>query len=214
MRSGSGPTAAVLFDLLMAVMDSLAVWTAAAAGDRGRGLAWRDAVTRRMRAAGRYVAYETVVTAGAWEAGLGPEAVAELMRRWSTMDPWPDAASVTRLRVPYAFVTNCSVALGAEAAARSRLTPAFVLSAEEAGWYKPRPEIYRLACERIGAAPAETLFVAGSPYDADGARDAGLRVLLVRRRADLERPAGIPTVGSLSEAIDALDPGGGAAVPW
>ncbi|MGI8998534.1 MAG: hypothetical protein ACR2GO_02350 [Candidatus Limnocylindria bacterium] len=38
---------AVLFDLLMGVMNSMDIW-AAAAQDVHRGLAWRDAVTARM----------------------------------------------------------------------------------------------------------------------------------------------------------------------
>ena len=62
------------------------------------------------------------------------------------------------------------------------------MSAEEAGWYKPRPEIYRLACQRIGSSPADTLFVAGAAYDADGAARAGLRARLVRRRARTRNP--------------------------
>ncbi|MBA3435214.1 MAG: hypothetical protein H0U11_01850 [Chloroflexi bacterium] len=54
----------VLFDLLMAVMDSLTVWTDAAGGRR-RGLEWRDAVTARMMASGSYAPYESLVAGAA-----------------------------------------------------------------------------------------------------------------------------------------------------
>jgi FMN phosphatase YigB (HAD superfamily) len=64
----------------------------------------------------------------------------------------------------------------------------FVLSAEEAGWYKPNARVYREACRRLGSPPARTLLVAGSVYDAEGGLRAGLRSTLVTRRADQRAP--------------------------
>jgi len=212
IRGGVGAVGAVLVDLLMAVMDSISVWTAAA-GDRARGLAWRDAVTASMRSHGRYVPYEELVARAGSEAGI-PSATDALLAAWATMRPWPDAALLADLPVPYAFVTNCSRRLADEAAARSGLHPVFTLSAEEAGWYKPRREIYRLACTRIGVEPHHALFVAGSPYDADGARKAGLLAALVARRPDVEPPEGGPVIGSLAEVARALDGGGDRTAAW
>ena len=194
-------TTAVLMDLLMATMDSVSTW-AAAANDRQVGLAWRDAVTGRMIAAGRYVPFDDLVVAAAVDLQLPPEAPDRLRAAWSEMRPWPDAATAQGLRVPFAFVTNCSRALAAEAAERSGLNPAFTLSAEESGWYKPRPEMYRLACTRMDAAVGEVHFVAGAPYDAIGASDAGLRATLVARRPPAgPLPPGIAVVSSLAEAL-------------
>jgi 2-haloacid dehalogenase len=187
----------------MATMDSISTWSSAAR-DRGRGLAWRDAVTERMIEAGRYVPYDELVSEAAAAQQLPADAPDRLRAAWMEMRPWPDATALEALRVPYAFVTNCSQELANEAAKRSRLEPAFTLSAEEAGWYKPRPEIYRLACERIGADPAEARFVAGTPYDALGAAAARLPTILVARRP-LERglPVEIATVTSLEDALAA-----------
>jgi 2-haloalkanoic acid dehalogenase type II len=187
----------------MATMDSISTWSSAA-GDRGRGLAWRDAVSERMIAAGRYVPYDELVVAAAAALHLPPEAPDRLRAAWTGMRRWPDADALKALSIPYAFVTNCSQDLANEAALRSGLEPAFTLSAEEAGWYKPRAEIYRLACERIGADPAEVRFVAGAPYDALGAAAAGLPTVLVARRP-LERrlPDGIASVTSLEDALAA-----------
>jgi 2-haloalkanoic acid dehalogenase type II len=191
----------VLLDLLMATMDSMSAWSSAA-GDRALGLAWRDAVTDRMIEAGEYVPYEGLVTDAGAALDLPPDAPERLWRAWREMRPWPDAGAVARLGVPYAFVTNCSAELAAIAAERSGLQPAFMLSAEEAGWFKPRPEIYRLACDRIGAAPASVRFVAGAAYDAIGASDAGVRAVLVARRPlDAVLPATIAVVASLDEAL-------------
>jgi HAD superfamily hydrolase (TIGR01493 family) len=172
---------AVLFDLLMAVMDSPAVW-ARAAGEAGRGLAWRDAVTARMVRSGRYRPYEELVASAADALDLPPTSIDRLWSAWPTMDPRPDADVIGRLSLPYAFVTNCSIALAHATADRSGLDPSFVLPAEEAGLYKPSPGIYRMACSRLRAAPERTLFVAGAAYDAAGASAAGLPAALVIRR--------------------------------
>lgn len=180
LPSGPGPNA-ILFDLLMAVMNSMAAW-ADAAGDATAGLAWRDEVTRRMAEVGRYVPYEGLVEAAAAERGLPPSASERLWKAWRRMEPWPDAVAVAGLATPYGFVTNCSRALAERTVARSQLRPGVVLTAEEAGWYKPRPEVYLLACERIGSRPERTLFVAGAAYDAVGALAAGLHAFLVLRR--------------------------------
>ena len=197
---------AVLFDLLMAVMNSLAIWSTAAS-DEWRGLAWRDAVTRRMAAFPTYVPYEELVVGAVAELGLPGEAVTELFERWREMDPWPDSAALSRLALPYAFVTNCSKPLARVAADRSQLTPRFVLSAQEAGWYKPNPRIYQEASRRLGSPPESTLFVAGSAYDAQGASAAGLPALLVARRPD-DRARASPTrvAASLHDIVTELQP--------
>ena len=192
---------AVLLDLLMAVMNSLDSWTVAA-GDRDRGLAWRDGVTRCMTEAGRYEPYDALVAEAAAGAGLAREAPERLRRAWLDMEPWPDAAALARLPVPCGFVTNSSSELAAIAFERSGTAARFVLSAEEAGWYKPHPAIYHMACGRIGLPPAATLFVAGSPFDAAGARAAGLRAVLVPRRSDHHAPEGVTVARTLDEVVD------------
>ena len=194
-------TVAVLLDLLMATMDSMSTWSSAAR-DRERGMAWRDAVTARMIAAERYLPYDELVVAAAAELGLPADAPDRLGAAWSEMRPWPDVAAIQRLDVPFAFVTNCSRVLADEAARGSGLEPAFTLSAEEAGWYKPRPEMYRLACDRLEASVGEIHFVAGAPYDALGASAAGLRATLVARRPPTgPLPPEISVVPSLADAV-------------
>lgn len=192
---------AVLLDLLMAVMDSPAAW-ASAAGDPALGMRWRDGVTERMQRTDRYVPYEELVEQAAAELRLPPGAADRLWDAWREMRPRSDASALQDLATPYAFVTNCSRELARIAAARSGLDPEFTLSAEEAGRYKPDPQVYHIACERIGEAPERTLFIAGAAYDAAGARGAGLLVTLVRRRPVLEPLDGrIPVVSSLGEAL-------------
>ena len=203
--SRPSPVQAVLCDLLMGVMNSLAIWSRAA-GDERRGLEWRDAVTRRIVASASYAPYEELVASAAIESELPVEAVSRLFDGWRAMEPWPDSAALARLELPYAFVTNCSASLARVAAERSGLAPEFVLSAEEAGWYKPTRQIYEEACKRIASRPESTLFVAGSAYDADGAAGAGLPAVLVARRpGDRERAGRAAVAASLDDVVRAVE---------
>lgn len=172
---------AVLFDLLMAVMDSPATW-GTAAGNPELGMRWRDAVTARMQRAGRYVSYEGMVFAAAARLALASTATERLWEAWREMRPRPDAGALGALAVPYAFVTNCSRELARIATECAGLEPRFTLSAEEAGMYKPSLGIYDLASQRMGVSPQGTLYVAGAAYDATGALAAGMQPILVRRR--------------------------------
>jgi FMN phosphatase YigB (HAD superfamily) len=158
-----------------------------------------------MVRAGAYVPYLGLVEDEAASLGLPVNAPAALIRAWPDMGLRPDAASLARLPLPYGFVTNCSATLAAlagESAIRAGLRPRFVLSAEEAGWYKPQPAVYLEACRRLGLQPGETLYVAGSQYDAEGARAAGLRVaLVVRRPLASGLSPGIHPAASLPDAL-------------
>lgn len=191
----------------MAVMNSMAAWSAGAGSDE-LGRRWRDAATRRMAVAPRYVPYEDLVRDAAAGVDLPATATSALLEQWSAMDPWPDATAIEGLFVPYGFVTNCSSRLASVAAARSDLRPRFVLSAEEAGRYKPSAIVYREACRRLGTTPARTAFVAGSPYDARGAATAGLPAWLVVRRSDLPDPGPPVHVASSLYGVveDLVDP--------
>lgn len=195
---------AVVCDLLMAVMDSPAIW-AVAAGSEEAGWAWRDGVTRRMAGAGRYVEYMVLVRDEAAAQGLPEDCAERLLRLWPGMEPRPDAPALAGLSVPYAFVTSCSerlAALAAQAATRAGLRPTFVLSAEEAGWYKPQAAIYQRACRRLQRLPRDVLYVAGAAYDAEGALAAGLRAALVeRRRVSVNVNPAIGRGATLSEVL-------------
>jgi len=202
--AGGERVGAILFDLLMAVMDSPAVWSGAVHDER-LGLAWRDEVTARMVASGAYTPYEALVASAARELGLPARATSDLLAGWRTMSPRPDSAAIARLAVPYAFVTNCSRDLAKVAAHRSGLAPRFTLSAEEAGWYKPDVRIYRAACRRLDLSPGRVALVAGSVHDAEGGARAGLPSALVLRRPDQRTPEPpIRVVTSLEEAVDRL----------
>ena len=78
--------------------------------------------------------------------------------------------------LPLAVVTNCSERLGRLAVARAGDVFKVVVTAESAGFYKPRPEAYRAMLQALGTTPARTLFVAGSAADVPGAHRVGMPV--------------------------------------
>jgi 2-haloacid dehalogenase len=57
-----------------------------------------------------------------------------------------------------------------------------VLSAQDAGAYKPHPRPYRMALERTGATESEVCFVSTYWWDVTGAKRAGMRTGWVARR--------------------------------
>jgi 2-haloacid dehalogenase len=174
------PYAAVGFDLLTALLDTWTLWSDVAA-DRALGLRWHAASQALLRGK-RYQPFEQIVRVSAGEVGLGAERASELLRRWGEFEPWPDVPPVLeRLDGTRRFVvTNCSRKLGRLAAFRAGRFE-LVVTAEEAGAYKPDPLPYRMALERLGLDPAEVLFVAGSAHDVGGAARVGMDVYWANR---------------------------------
>jgi 2-haloalkanoic acid dehalogenase type II len=181
---------AVIFDLLTALIDSWTLWNAVA-GSAEDGLRWRRKYLELTYGQGAYRPYEAIVRAAAEQSGVGAQCADELARRWDELPPWPEAIPVLSAlaqRVPIAVATNCSIELGRRAAARCGVAFSVVVTAEEAGFYKPRPEPYRAVLARLGTLPARTLFVAGSAADVPGAKAVGMPVYWHNRM-------GLPPVG-------------------
>lgn len=169
---------AVMFDLLTALLDSWSVWNRAA-GSPEEGLKWRRKYLELTYQAGAYRPYEDIAREAARLAGTPAGAAERLVAYWGTIVPWPEAREVLpvlQARVPLAIATNCSIVLGRKAAQLAGVPFKAVVTAEEAGFYKPRPEPYQRALQLLGTAPERTLFVAGSAADVPGARGAGMPV--------------------------------------
>jgi 2-haloacid dehalogenase len=172
--------AAVGFDLLTALLDTWSLWSAVA-GDRAAGMRWHAASQDRLRGK-KYRPFEAIVRESATAVGLPRAKADELLRRWGEFEPWPDVpATLERLDGAKRFiVTNCSRKLGRLAAFRAGPFD-LVVTAEEAGAYKPDPLPYRMALERLGLDAAEVLFVAGSAHDVGGAARVGMDVYWANR---------------------------------
>lgn len=167
---------AVVFDLLTALIDSWTLWNDVA-GSPEAGMRWRRRYLEITYGCGPYRPYETLVREAARDVGLPERLGEELERRWARLQPWPEAHRVlTEIPVPLAVATNCSLRLGRLAADRVGVPFKVVVTAESAGFYKPRPEPYRAVLAALGTAPGRTLFVAGSASDVPGAKGVGMPV--------------------------------------
>lgn len=199
------PIEAVVFDLLTALLDSWSLWNRAA-GSGVDGLRWRRAYLDLTYGCGAYRPYEDLVREAAAVAGVPASAADALTAHWNTLQPWPEAPRVLSdladRGVRLGVVTNCSTRLGRQAADRVGVPFSVVVTSEDTGYYKPRPEPYLAALAQLGSDPARTLFVAGSPADIPGAAGVGMSVFWHNR-------AGLPFVADAARPLliaDTLDP--------
>lgn len=168
---------AILFDLLTALLDSWTLWNQSA-GSEDAGRAWRAEYLRLTYGCGQYIAYETLVREAAANVGLTQAAPRALEDNWLTLSPWQGAIAALQQLQPHcklAVVTNCSIHLGKQAADVFPIKWDAVVTAEEAGVYKPDPLPYRLALASLGVDASDAAFVAGSSYDMFGTSAVGLR---------------------------------------
>ena len=172
--------AAIGFDLLTALLDTWSLWSDVAGG-RPLGMRWHAASQELLRGK-RYRPFEDVVRDAASQVGVPRAGADALLRRWGEFEPWPDVPPVlAKLDGTKRFiVTNCSRKLGRLAAFRAGSFD-LVVTAEEAGAYKPDPLPYRVALDRLALDPAEVLFVAGSAHDVGGAARVGMDVYWANR---------------------------------
>lgn len=169
---------AVVFDLLTALIDSWTTWNSVAGSEEG-GLKWRKEYLQLTYGAGHYRSYEEIVAEAAVNAGFAPSYAERLASRWSELTPWPEARNILRQLAAVcklAVVTNCSIELGRKAAVQTFDGFDVIVTAEEAGFYKPLREPYAMALDQLGTRPERTLFVAGSASDVPGASALGMPV--------------------------------------
>lgn len=146
---------------------------------------WRTRYLQATYQAACYRSYEGIIKEAAQGVGLTSEHADVLIARWGELEPWPETREVLRAlleKVPVAVATNASRDLAATAVATLGVTISTVVTAEEAGYYKPHPSPYRIALHRLQCAPASGLFVAGSAADVSGASAVGMSVFWHNRK--------------------------------
>jgi 2-haloacid dehalogenase len=141
--------------------------------------------------------------------GIGNADLRErLLQLYMTLDVFPEAPTALRrlkaagLRL--AILSNGTPAMLAAAVAGARLGGLFdaVLSVEEVGVYKPHPDVYQLAVDRLGLPASAIAFQSSNAWDAHAASAFGMQVVWCNRTGQRrERLPGAPDreVKSLSE---------------
>ncbi len=165
-----------------------------------------------------------------------PDRAADVLRdELSVADPFEEAhETVERLDahgLTLGLLSNADEDFLQRALSRARLRFSVIQTSESLRAYKPHRAVFLAACERLGTAPDETLYVGDSPIaDVGGAHNAGLRTVWVRRGKDAQVPVSstkpdpaegatdvygdmmsrLPnpdlTVGTLLGILDAFDP--------
>lgn len=106
-------------------------------------------------------------------------------------------------RIPMAVASNTSAVLVRQALDAVGLAIPVVVSGMDMGRPKPRPDVYAEACRALGVAPGDAIAFEDSPMGVTAAATAGLFVVGVPERADVDLVvAGAHAVlGSLAEIV-------------
>jgi len=168
--------------------------TAEAALEAGPYLRYRDVLGRGLQA-----------VAAAYDVRPSPSEVAGFGGSVGDWPAFPDsAAALARLKGRFGLgvLTNCDDDLFAASARRLGVEFDWVVTAQQAGGYKPRRENFELLLERVGLPRERILHVAQSLFhDHVPARAMGLPTVWIDRRHDRPGFGATPPAEATPDAI-------------
>jgi len=133
----------------------------------------------------------------------------KLMQAYLKLDAFPEVKRVLSLLkksgIPTAVLTNGSPMMIEAAVNSAGLNDVVThqLSVESVGIFKPDPQVYQLASDELGVAPANISFQSSNAWDAAGAAHFGFQVAWVNRYSQpVERLPGTP--GAIISNLDGL----------
>ena len=211
----TGRFRAVVFDMDGLLLETEELW------DRAEGELFRrhgGAWTFEDKLAVMGTSFEHSARHYATRLGLpverGPELVAERYELMKAelerqVDARPGAVElVDRLRelgsVRVALASNSSRDMVDTALRSAGLTDAFeaIVTADDVEHAKPAPDIYLLACERLGVAPSEALALEDTAPGIAAAKAAGLYTIAVPQFAETDVSAADRVVDSLEALLE------------
>ncbi len=110
----------------------------------------------------------------------------ELLHSYLQLEAFPEVRPVLmqlQEQAQLAVLSNADHAMLEGAINHNKLTNVFaeVLSADAIGHFKPRKEVYQLACDAFKCLPTEILFVSSNTWDVVGAKAYGFQVAWLNR---------------------------------
>ena len=203
---------AVVFDMDGLLLDTELLWHRAETelfGRRGVEFTWDD----KMRVIGTSFAFTADYFAD--RLGVpreqGPGLVQEMVDLMQghlreQVDGRPGAVElVERLRghTRLGLASNSPRALVDTALATAGITDAFdaIVTSDDVTQPKPAPDLYLLACERLGVAPEDALALEDSPSGITAAKAAGLTCIAVPQFAETDVSAADRVIDSLEDLL-------------
>jgi len=199
MKQGKLEVRACVFDAYGTLFDfaSAAQTCRDALGDKAAALTtlWRDkqlSYTWLRGLQGRHADFWQV-TADALDFSMESLGIANgrlrdrLMDLYRTLRCFPEVPQVLKDLKQAGFVTailsNGTPDMLADAVRGAQLDGLFdyILSVEQAGVFKPHPDVYRLAVDKLGVPAAQIAFQSSNAWDAHAASAFGMRVVWCNR---------------------------------
>ncbi len=137
----------------------------------------------------RYIT-ETVLdyTAKKFNVSLSSEMKDRLMQVWTNFKPWPEVIEVLteikRRGYKIGMLSNGDQEMLAPLAGSCGIDFDYIFSADEAGYYKPNPNVYSIPLKRLDIDKNKMLHVAGSVFDVMGTKSAGFQCAWSNRFRD------------------------------
>jgi 2-haloacid dehalogenase len=142
-----------------------------------------------------------------------PALLADISRAYRALDAYPEVPGMLQnlksKGIPRAILSNGEPLMLAEGVTAAGIDGLLddILSVEAVGVFKPDARVYRLACERFGAAPSAIAFFSSNAWDAFGAHVFGFRVHWVNRARQPDEyglRGAVPELTDLSSVPDLL----------
>ena len=207
---------AIVFDLSETLLDMSALdpLFADAFGDKGVRRTWFAQTISNVLLAtllGTYAEFGDVqraaleMTAKRRGVAIDPERVRRILRGALALPAHGDVhgalARIGETGIRLAILANATREAVEAQLDNARLRPYFevVMSADEIRRYKPAPEPYALAAERLALGPDEILFASAHDWDVTGALKAGYRAVFVARHGTSLNPLEAPPEGTVPD---------------